>query len=405
MNRSFRLSWLGVLLPALGATLASCGGDGVGSGGTGAPVSVSSATVNGFGSVVADGSVYGTDGATVREETRPGVFSDTVLELGQGLTLRYHGPEGAEQAIRVDVEPALVGAVSAAPSAGTFTVRSQTVRINTDPDQGPVTFFEGFHGLSGLSAGEQVRVYGVLRRNGSSQEIRASRIEKLPGAPAADRVMGVVSALDTTGGALRFALGSLLVDATQATVLDGPVANGLRVAVWFSPGTDQVQGVRVLRLNEPGSISTPGRIGGVVGQLDEFAQTFELAGVLVRYAGAQVTPQGPQFQLGDGVFVRVRGSHLQDGSFLATRVQVRKRADPGFVEVELTGPVEEWSSLGRFQVRGTPVNAQGAGFRGNCGPSTPPLTVGQRVRIEGGVQTGVQGSYVQAAIVHCLNTP
>lgn len=401
-----RLSWQGALLLALGWGLASCGGDGVGSGGTGAPVSVSSATVNGFGSVVADGSVYGTDEATVREETQPGVFSDALLELGQVLTLRYQGPEGAEEAIRVDVEPALVGPVAAAPSAGTFTVRSQTVRINTDPDQGPVTFFDGFNGLTGLSAGEHVRVHGVLRRSASSQEIRASRIEKLPGVPGADRVVGVVSALDTTGGALRFALGSLLVDATQATVLDGPVVNGLRVAVWFSPGTDQVQGVRVLRLSEPGSVSTPGRIGGVVGQLDEAAQTFELAGVAVRYAGAQVTPQGPQFQLGDGVFVRVHGSHLADGGFLATRVQIRKRADASFLEVELTGPVEDWTSLARFRVRGTPVNAQGASFRGNCGhPSNPTLVVGQRVRIEGGVQTGAEGSFVQAAVVHCLNAP
>lgn len=391
---------------ALVLVLAGCGGDGVGSGGTGAPVSASSATVNGFGSVVADGSVYGTGLAVVREEVRPAEFSGASLKLGQVITLRYQGTTGAEEASQVDVEPAVVGTVTAVDaSAGTLTVRAQTVRINVQPDNGPVTFFDGFSGLAALAVGERVRVHGVLRWDGTRHEIRASRIERLGTPPAAERVVGVVSGLDTAGGGLRFVLGHLAVDA-RATVPGGTVANGRRVAVWFTPGTDQVLGVRVLSLGEPGSASTPGRIGGVVGRLDTTRETFDLAGVTVRYAGAPVTPQGPMFDLADGVYVQARGSHLEDGSFLATQVHIRKRADPTFVEVELTGPVEAWSSLASFQVRGTPVNAQGARFTG-CGgnPNGPGVGPGQRVRVEGGVQTAAGGSFVNAERVQCLHSP
>ena len=75
------------------------------------------------------------------------------------------------------------------------------------------------------------------------------------------------------------------------------------------------------------------------------------------------------------------------------------------MEVELTGPVEAWSSLASFEVRGTIVNAQGAQFTGCGNPSNPNLGPGQRVRVEGGVQTAVSGSFVQAARVQCLASP
>lgn len=403
-NRSRRP--LRTLALVLGLALGGCGGSGVGSGGTGAPVSASSATVNGFGSIVADGSVYGSDLAVVREEVAPSQFEAATPRLGQVVVLRHQAEAGVDEASQVDVEPVLIGEVSAVnTNTGTLTVRSQTVRINEQPDSGPVTFFDGFNGLTALSVGERVRVHGVLRWEGSGREVRASRIEKLAAAPVTERVVGVVSGLDTTGGALRFALGGLPVDATGATVLGGTVVEGRRVAVWFTPDSDTVVGVRVLSLGEPGSASTPGRIGGVVGGLDTTQETFDLAGVTVRYAGALVTPQGPMFDLADGVYVQARGSHLEDGSFLATQVRIRKRADPTFVEVELTGPVEAWSSLASFEVRGTPVNAQGAQFPGCGNPSNPNLGPGQRVRVEGGVQTAGSGSFVQATRVQCLASP
>jgi hypothetical protein len=405
-NRSRRP--LRTLALVLGLALGGCGGSGVGSGGTGAPVSASSATVNGFGSIVADGSVYGSDLAVVREEIRPSQFEAATARLGQVVVLRHQAETGVDEASQVDVEPVLIGEVSTVDeTGGTLTVRSQTVRVNEQPDSGPVTFFDGFNGLAGLSVGERVRVHGVLRWEGSGREVRASRIEKLAAAPVAERVVGVVSGLDTTGGALRFTLGGLSVDATGATVLGGTVAEGRRVAVWFTPGSDTVVGVRVLSLGEPGSASTPGRIGGVVGRLDTVAQTFELAGVPVRYAGALVTPPptNPVFTLADGVYVQVRGSHLEDGSFLATQVHIRRRETPNFVEVELTGPVEAWSSLARFEVRATPVNAQSAQFTGCGNPANPSLGPGQQVRVEGGIQTAVSGSFVQATRVQCLASP
>ncbi len=399
--------WLShALTLVLGAALGGCGGDGVGSGGTGAPVNATSATVNGFGSVVADGALYATDTAVVREEVAPAQFDAAVLRLGQVIALRHQVMAGLDQALQIDVEPALVGEVSAVDAqTGTLTVRSQTVRINRQPDEGPVTFFDGFDGLAAVSVGERVRVHGLLRWEGSGREVRASRIEKLATVPAAERVVGVVSGLDTTAGTLRFALGGLAVDASGATVSGGPVANDRRVAVWFLPGTSQVLGVRVLSLGESGRPSTPGRIGGVVGRLDTAAQTFELAGVPVRYAGALVTPQGPTFTLSNGAYVQVRGSHLDDGGFLATQVQIRRRETPNFVEVELVGPVESWDSLADFRVRGTRVNGQGAQIVGCGNPSSPSIGLGQRIRVEGGVQTSASGSYVQATRTVCLPTP
>jgi hypothetical protein len=116
-------------------------------------------------------------------------------------------------------------------------------------------------------------------------------------------------------------------------------------------------------------------------------------------------PTNPVFTLADGVYVQVRGSHLDDGAFLATQVHIRRRETPNFVEVELTGPVEAWSSLARFEVRASPVNAQSAQLIGCGNPANPSLGPGQRVRVEGGIRTTAEGSYVHADRVQCLGNP
>ena len=390
-------------LAALVATLAACGGGGggVGSGGTGQAMSAGSGTVTGLASVIVDGIEFDDTHAEVLVEVAPGTFQEATVSLGQSVEVQYRG-EAEAQTIRIDA--AVVGPVTSVDAgAGRLQTMGQTVIVNDSADTGPITVFTGVGGLAALNAGDAVEIHGVPRWNGTGYQIHATRIERLAALPARLRVSGIVQDLGATG----FVVGGLTVQTADATVVPAAttLADGQRVVVWAAQpaaGTALVaQGVRVIERR--GTAQAPAYLGGVVSRFDGAARRFDVAGVSVRYGDAtHITPRGPQFQLGDGVYVQVTGTYGAGGGLDATRIKIRKTGADGFVQVELAGEITDFAGVASFRLRGAQVDASAlsAPYPG-CG--NVALGNGRRVTVEGGYEARTGGSVVVASRLRCLN--
>lgn len=373
------------------AAVAACGG-GVGSGGTGAP-SVTLGTVTGFGSIVVDGVRFDDREARIETEDRPGPSILTEARLGHRIEVEFES-EGVAQRVRVEAE--LRGAVAELVSGG-FKVLQQTVLVNTDPASGPVTQFgDGYTTLGDVAPGHVVEVHGVPRLQGGGYVVQATRIDRRPAllATAFVRVSGLVSDL----GSDSFKLGDLTVGFDAAAVVPAgrSLADGQRVVVLArrpasaAASTLEAGQVRIKeRVNGPVAAD----LAGVVSALNTAQRRFDLGGIAVDYAGAEVDPAGA---LDNRRYVRVRGRFAGDGSFVATRVQVRKL--DGEPESELRGTVADFdAATQRFTVRGVTVSAAGASLHDCPGG----LADGLFVEAEG----TLTGTGVQATEVKCEAEP
>lgn len=389
-------------------SVAGCGGDEqiarTGSGGTGIATTVG--TVTGFGSVIVDGDRWDDRGATVDVENDPRQPAAAVAggaRLGQRLGIESR-TEG--QADRIRIEPLLIGRVEAVSSGAgtpsTIRIAGQPVRINSDPNRGPVTFFDGFSQLAALSPSGATtsiaEVHGTLVWDAqlARHVIEASRIEKLADLPAGlIRVTGIVS--DRTADGFR--LGDLLVRVpTNALVLPAnrAIANGQAVTVWGSALATTpslmvtAEAIRIRQLDvQPAGASA--RLSGTVSRLGAANATFELAGVPVSARNATIVPANQA--LADGQYVIVRGRVGNDGVLQADQVRIRRK-QTGEPAVELTGPITDYASDAGFRVRGTPVNAAGVAPRPRC---PAQLANGVVVSIEGSIENNV----VQADKLSC----
>lgn len=404
---------LGALIAAalLGLSVASCGGGGLGSGGTGAPMSQTSGTVTGFASVIVDGTEYQDDEVTPKAEREPGVESVAEAKLGQFVELEFEQKGEHLQARAIRLDAAVVGVLSAvSPSAGggTIELMGQKVFENTSADAGPVTLYAGVEGLSALNVGDAVEVHGVPRWNTaeSRYEVQATRIEKLSSVPAVLRVAGVVSSLEASGPGKRFSLGGLTVAYDAAKLLpDGrALSNGSRVVVWAaqppSNGVLSATGVRTV-LRNTGVAALPARLGGRVGRLDTVLKRFDLAGVTVNYTGAQFVP--PDRAVAEGAYIRAEGVYGNDGVLNASKIKVfHPKAGGSDKEWTVKGRINAFTSLASFRVRTVEIDASGLKELENCG--TQPLAKDRVVEVEGrAVSRGLLGSVLYATRLSCKN--
>ena len=393
MNKTLHCRRSTHLLVAV-AFLASCGG-GVGSGGTGrSDFGLAAGTVNGFGSVIVDGVGYDDRNATVVSEIAPGADAIAEVRLGHRVSVEYETP-GVAQVIHVD---AAVSGPVASIGAGAIVVLGQTIVVNTNGSAGPITAFGGYALASDVRVGDPIDVHGLIVRRGSSYVIQATRIDKLAAAPAFLRVSGVVAALSSSG-ARSFALASLKVDASVATVVPGAtmLADGQTVTLLArstsmstpAGGGIQVQAAQVRVRALPQSFLDT-YLSGAVSQLDALARTFVIDGHAVSYAAATILP-APTSLL-NGVYVQARGMTGADGTLQAASVAVRDAGSDS--EAELHGNISALDATGAtFTVRDVKVDAAGASLRG-C-PATG-LANGLFVEVHGAtISTGVRALTIQ----------
>ena len=193
--------------------LAACGGGmqaGVGSGGSGAPMSVSVGPVSGFGSIIVNGTHYDETTAEVQLDERPDrptAATIDVIRLGMHIELQHRNLVISKATVGAE----LIGPV-ASVSASSFVALGQTVLVNANPAR--PTVFEGFGALVDLASGAVVEVHGDRADSG---EILATRVELKPAALNLVRLAGTASNVNGRS----FTVGGLSIDAASATLVPG----------------------------------------------------------------------------------------------------------------------------------------------------------------------------------------
>jgi Domain of unknown function (DUF5666) len=340
----------------------ACGGAGeLGSGGTGTGSSAALGTVTGLGSVFVDGARFDDSNAAVQIDNLTDTPDTTEAKIGQRVELAFtfNGVDSVAQT--VNVEPELVGAVTAAPTGNGFVVLGQTVVVNTDPAAGPVTQFDGgYTGLGDVLMTDLVEVHGVPRTAGGVTVIQATRVEKRASLGHL-RVVGTVSALPKNG--TQFNLGGLVVDASSAVLRPAgrTLTNGQSVVVLAAAnglptgGAAPVLTASRVRIRERANGPELAYVGGVVSNFVA-ADSFNLGGMVVHYSLAtDITPNGAT--LANGAYVQVRGNFAVDGSLNASHIKVRD----GLLDADLRGTAMAYNATNQtFTVRDVPVSAAAA---------------------------------------------
>lgn len=347
----------------LALALTACGGSGVGSNGTGETKQGSGVgTVTGFGSVIIDGVAYEDSEAEVLVEDSLGGTSLTETKLGQRVEVTYEPTgTGRDLAKVIRVDASLIGPV-AAVGGSSLTVLGQTVQINTDATQGPVTVFdETSKDLSRVKLGDAVEVHAIRKVVGGITSLQATRVEVLAVAPTQLRVSGELSALSANG----FRLGGLSVRLGSATVLQ-PAGSALAAGTWvlvfadaasFVPATMQLDAarIRVGERSSPAVVADDAAVSGYVNELSSLTgggQRFRVDGVwVVTDASTVFDPVGSTLALAR--YVRVEGVYGSDGALHAKAVHVHT-ADDG---TEVHGTLLQINDTrDTFRVRDTWVN-------------------------------------------------
>lgn len=347
-----------------------------------------SGTVTGFGSVIVDGKRVDDRNVVAGIEREDGTVEAAELKVGHHVEIAHDGNLLAtEIRIRSEVE-GTVDKVDLATAS--LTVLGQTVVVNTDPAQGPVTVFgTPYTKLSDISVKDVVEVHALLKTDAAGKAVmQATRIQK-KNADAYDRVKGVVKSLTAT----TFVLGDLIIDYSASKVLPVPAAlvEGVHVHVSIPVGTvtagvavkATVVKVRDVK-NESGD--KEGEVGGVVSKLDATAKTFVVDGRVVDASAAQFNPATASFlDVKDGSYVRVNGSYKADGSVLAKLVVLRSSESGNSLGTELHGTVLNFKSMQDFTLRGLSVDASAATIDiASCGAITT-LADGMQIEVRGSV--------------------
>lgn len=359
-------------------------------------------TVNGFGSVLVDGTRFDDTGATVEVEIEPGAPKAIALRdlrIGQGVTVEFDGNESAPRARAFRVEGELIGVVDSVDAAGKkLVVAGQDVRINTDVAAGPVTAFDGYQSLADVKAGERVEVHGLPKLDAATNKlyVQATRLERKADNVQFVRVTGTIANLAAT----TFDLGGLKVTYAATTRLipaDAKLANGQRVVVWSDKAVvGNALAAKAIRVRGEIRADKAWLGGPITDCVAACVAKFKVNGIEVDASGAKFA-NGEAAKLANGVFVRVRGSFdAATAKIKATQVVFR---DGGEMELELWGMIAGYKAgndgTATFTVRGVPIKTSASTKLDDC-PAVP--VDGTVVRVEG----KIDGNVLAAGEVKCL---
>lgn len=338
---------LGVFTLAAAVSLAGCGGGGGGGGGGGTDIgaldntgsvggesvagsnSVSSGTIDGFGSIFVNGAEFETDGADILVDGWPASEED--LALGMVVlvagTVNEDGVTGDAVTVIFDDEvegPIEIIELGSDGDSMLITVLGLEVILERTG-----TVFDDVS-FDTLAVGDVVEISGFVNEAGT---VRATRLEKtddfVPGVTEVE-LKGEVSNLSGS----QFNLGDTVVDISGADlgeVPGGELRDSMLVEVHgtmdggliLASRVEQEDGIAAA-LEDDDEVSVQGTITNFVSQ-----GNFLVDGVAVNASVATLSPSS--LALADGVVVEAEG--VWDGSVLrASEVEARR----GRVEIEGT---------------------------------------------------------------------
>lgn len=373
MNSSkFALAGSAALITAM--LLTACGGGGSTSSPTGntpAPTptptagsAVVAGTVTGFGSVIVDGVRIDDKNVTAGVVSEDGSVQKVELKIGQHVEVKH---DGNLVATEVRVRSELEGPVTAVDTvAGTLTVLSQAVAINTDATLGPVTVFEApYTQLSDVAVNDKVEIHGVIKIDKTTNKttVQATRVEKKV-LPTYFRTKGKVTNLNTTDK--TFKIGDLLINYTSATIkpTGAVLAEGAVVYVSIPvpetfTATAANAGVILVDDKKTETRNTDVNVGGAITKWDSVAKTFVIDSVTIDASTATFDQPGKSFSdLSEGLYVRVKGTYQTDGTIKAKSLVLPN--DDRNAQVELHGNILSFVSNANFVVRDLNIDASTA---------------------------------------------
>lgn len=310
---------------------------------------------------------------------RAGLFSLTTIALlsacgGSGTTGTGTGAGNTPNTV-ASSEDGTVGTISGFGSVIVNGVRYDDSSATVKDD------FGSSLSTSRLGLGMTVHLRGKSNDDGTGS---ASGINVF------SELQGPISALNASAGTFSLFGISVIVDAktvfADASGL-AALSNGNVVEIYGLRSGNTVTASRIER-KTPGAGEAVVKLRGAITGLNTSASTFNLAGLVVSFSGAQVTPSNSS--LTEGGFVAVSSTSSPSGTTLtANRVVAlgsRSFTFDDSAKSELEGVISGFTSVSQFTVAGITVNASNAVFvRGTVGS----LANGGRVEIKGSFSNNV----------------
>lgn len=352
----------------LGALLlAACGGGGSPS----ATSSYAMGRISGFGSVVVNGVHYDDSSATVDDEdgqggSASGLGLGMVVEVDASSVSQSSGVSTAS-ATHVRTISLMKGPVDSVGTSS-LVVLGQTVMVT------PTTVFDDMlaGGLSNLTAGSVVKVYGTLDTTTAPPTYTASRIELKPTA-LFFALRGVVANVDMMAKTLT--IGSTVIDVSSAPLPTGLAAGSLvRVKLL----TTQANGMWIAESVKSGVMRPhDSDHAEVEGMITAFTSTkaFSVDGVPVDASGASF-PDG-ETGIVMGARVEVEGATV-NGTLVATKVELKTEQKDAANGFEVDGSVSAIIDASTFTVHGVNVS-----YDSSTVITGGTLMVGSRVEVHG----------------------
>ncbi len=344
-------------------------------------------TVTGYGATVLDGHAFAGPPPHAFNDDDPGAaLPADAVRLGQRLEWIDEGAAGGAALVAA----AVVGRLQAvAPDGRSFVIDGLQIRVNTDPERAPVTFYSGLKGFAALRPGSMVlRVDGPFAVDAQGQPyILATRIEPLPTTTRHVRLIGVVSGLEQAAGSFHLGAVRVRTDATTQVYPAGTALHdGELVNVWSPrPLQGHVLHATVVRVRSLLGASGAVRIGGLLSR--GIGGMPHVAGIAITATNARAAAR--LRALRDGAYVVVRGRAVAADRVLARSIRPYRG---GAAPVQLRGTVSDYRADGHFRVRSVPVDASAllAGERlrdgsfvqlaGRVDPAAPDTVLALRLR-------------------------
>jgi hypothetical protein len=359
-----RRSWM--VLAAAAAT--GCGGgSGVstanspGTGGTGI---YAQGSISGFGSVIINGIKFDDTAATVQLDG----LAATSSQLRLGMVASIEGERNAADvtlgtASSIEVWSIAQGLISQVAAGATeFTVARMTVQTDS------ATVLEGISPAAPLSVGMRVIVWG-LQAGADGSHWRATRVAAVPATGTTVVSTGLINVVS----AQRYLNGLLLTGSTAGNLTAGAL---VRVQ-----GTLSLDGLSIAvtsaRLMSPGSATQPQGVVEIEGLVTTVlsGSRFMLGNIEVDASSASFSR--PFAQITVGARIEVNGT-WQGLVLKAANVEFEDALT--LLEVEMEAPIEQYTSLANFMVRGQRCDATGATI--SHGTSSD-LRVGVKIKLKG----------------------
>lgn len=366
-----RRSWLALAT----AGLTGCGGGSLslagapGTGGTGQYAMVySQGSITGFGSVIINGIKFDDGLASVQLDGAAAVSADLRLGMVAAVQGQRSASAAAGTASRIDVWSVAQGQVTQLMAGGTeFTVAGMTVQTDN------ATVFDGVSTAAQLSAGSRVVVWG-LQASADASRWKATRVALL-----ADAAIVVSTGLVNVSGLLHQLNGLTLTGAAAAALTDGQLvrvqgtlsADGRSVAVALVTPL----GAGLVGAQPEGDIEIEGFVTSAPAN-----GRFMLGSIEVDISRAVYSPAGASIV--QGARVEVYGS-WQAGLLKATKVELED--DDSLHAVEIEAPIEQFTSLADFVLRGQRCDASSAILSHG---TAADLRVGLKVKVHGAQSGG-----------------